>query len=220
MDATLTSLSAEAGRFGVLLLGGCSGTGKSTLAAQLGRRFGVSWCQVDDVRLALQQVTAPETHPALHYFVRVPGEALPAIWRRDPAELCAGLIGVGEVVCQALEVIVSHHLATASPIILEGDGIMPAFVARWLAEGQRMRLPIRGVLLDEADQGNLREAMLMRSRGMQGWNEADVQAQVEMYWRYARWLATEANRHGVAVIAARPFASQFDRIVEALDLPR
>ncbi len=39
----------------VLLIGGSSGTGKTNLAKQLGQRFGISWLEVDDLRLALQR---------------------------------------------------------------------------------------------------------------------------------------------------------------------
>jgi 2-phosphoglycerate kinase len=46
----------------VLLIGGSSGVGKSSIARQLGRRFGTPWMQVDDLRLALQRsrVILPE----------------------------------------------------------------------------------------------------------------------------------------------------------------
>jgi 2-phosphoglycerate kinase len=50
----------------VLLLGGASGVGKTVLAHKLARHYGVSLLLVDDVRLAIQQVTTPEQHPALH----------------------------------------------------------------------------------------------------------------------------------------------------------
>ena len=45
----------------VLLIGGPSGGGKSTVAEQIGLRLGISWLQVDDLRLALQwsRVTLP-----------------------------------------------------------------------------------------------------------------------------------------------------------------
>ncbi len=39
----------------VLLLGGPSGTGKTTIAAQVARRLGTSWLMVDDLRLALMR---------------------------------------------------------------------------------------------------------------------------------------------------------------------
>jgi predicted kinase len=39
----------------VLLIGGSSGVGKSSIARHLGIRFGTPWMQIDDLRLALQR---------------------------------------------------------------------------------------------------------------------------------------------------------------------
>ena len=51
----------------VLLIGGASGTGKSTLAYQLGEYYGVNVMEVDDIHLAVEKVTAREDYPAIHY---------------------------------------------------------------------------------------------------------------------------------------------------------
>ena len=42
----------------VLLIGGISGAGKTTVARQLGLHLGLPWLQVDDLRLALQRSRA------------------------------------------------------------------------------------------------------------------------------------------------------------------
>ena len=70
----------------VLLIGGHSGAGKSTLAADVARRSGAAWMEVDDVRLALHGVTTEEQLPAVHYFTSEPGVERAGIWERDPGE--------------------------------------------------------------------------------------------------------------------------------------
>jgi 2-phosphoglycerate kinase len=50
----------------VLLIGGSSGVGKTLVARELARHFGVSLILADDVRLALQEVTTPAQKPELH----------------------------------------------------------------------------------------------------------------------------------------------------------
>ena len=52
----------------VLLIGGSSGTGKSSFAYNLARFYGVSVLEVDDVGQALKAMTTGETLPMLHYF--------------------------------------------------------------------------------------------------------------------------------------------------------
>ncbi len=109
----------------VLLIGGASGAGKTVLAHNLARHYGVSLLLVDDARLALQQITTPEQQPALHYFL-----TRPDVWRQPEDELLAGFVGVADALAPALGVIVAHHLvvAGAGPLIVEGDGIAPSLV--------------------------------------------------------------------------------------------
>ncbi len=52
----------------VLLIGGSSAIGKTTIARSLGHRLGVSVIPADDIRLAIQQMISPAQQPALHYF--------------------------------------------------------------------------------------------------------------------------------------------------------
>lgn len=58
----------------VLLLGGPSGSAKSVAAERIGRRQGVSWMQVDDLRLALQYggSSPPCAEDPLGFFERTP----------------------------------------------------------------------------------------------------------------------------------------------------
>ena len=64
----------------VFLIGGSSGVGKTSVANQLGLRFGASWLHVDDVRLAFQRsrVTLPERTEALYFFEETPDYLDPA----------------------------------------------------------------------------------------------------------------------------------------------
>ncbi len=67
------SLSAQEYDWKVLLIGGISGVGKSTVAKRLGLRLELPWLQVDDLRLALQwsRVTLPQR---THDFYEVEGK--------------------------------------------------------------------------------------------------------------------------------------------------
>ena len=106
----------------VLLIGGPSATGKSTLARKLGLGLGLPWMAVDDVRLALQRslVTLPEQTPDLYYFLRTPDG-----WQRSVPELVEALMAMTQVLTPALEVVVEHQVDTDAPLIVEGDGIGP-----------------------------------------------------------------------------------------------
>ena len=116
----------------VLLLGGHSGTGKSTVAERLARRHGMAWLMADDLRLALQRSRAvlpsPEATAALRFH------ATPGWWRHSPEHsserLRDALIADGEALSPALEVVIENHVDQHLPVVLEGDAILPALLTR------------------------------------------------------------------------------------------
>ena len=56
----------------VFLIGGASGVGKTTLGSALAARLGIKSLSIDDLLIAAQGVTTPETHPGLHVMRKVP----------------------------------------------------------------------------------------------------------------------------------------------------
>ena len=198
-------------RWTVLLIGGSGGTGKTTLAAAIGRRFEVPWGQVDDFRLALQRITTEAERPELHFFVG--GDA---VWELPPETLRDRLIEVGRVVSRALEIVVSHRLATSQPLVLEGDGILPSLAARRAFVGRQAHGEVRSVFLCEDDEKIILTRMRGRGRGFQERAREVQQAQARLNLLYGRWLREEARRRGLPVMAARPNETLSKRVVAAI----
>lgn len=197
----------------VLLIGGSSGTGKTTVSAEIGRRFDASWLQVDDLRLALQhtRVRLPRESDALSFFTDTPG-----VWELPPERLRDGLIAVGEAMAPAIEIVVENHVATDAPVVIEGDGILPSLLARpalrhRLADGR-----VRAVLLAEPDEEVILANMLARGRGIAGQSDPALRTQAQANRLFGRWLADEAARFGLPVLESRPWTELADRIDGAL----
>lgn len=141
----------------VLLVGGASGSGKSTASEVIGRRVGAAWLQVDDLRLTLQygDLLTPEQHPDLFYFLHLDDvRQVPAETLRDHLITIAGLME------SAISTVIGHHVATNKPIVLEGDGITPALAAKEQGDS------VRAVFLVEPDEEALYRNMLARGRGL------------------------------------------------------
>src|SRR5947207_2025488 len=91
-------------RWYVLLIGGSSGVGKTTVASQVARRLNAGWLMVDDLRLAL-----------VRSGVRVPpADAVGAF------DAPGGLIAVGELLAPAIEVVIENHVDERIPVVIEG----------------------------------------------------------------------------------------------------
>ncbi|HEX3270275.1 MAG TPA: hypothetical protein VHR15_06475 [Ktedonobacterales bacterium] len=201
----------------VLLLGGASGVGKTVLADKLARHYGVSLLLVDDVRLALQQVTTPEQQPALHYFLSTPD-----VWRQPEDELVAGFVGVTTALAPALGKIMSHHLTDGEPLIIEGDGIAPSLVGErspvlpHIPDAVLMR-DVRALFMDEPDESVIFANMRARGRGFERMLPEEQRANAHSAWRYGGWLREEAEKHHALVIPARPWETLFERALTLLE---
>jgi 2-phosphoglycerate kinase len=196
----------------VLLIGGASGVGKSVVANQLGLRLGASWLHVDDLRLAFQRsrVMLPERTEALYFF-----EEKPEIWTMPPELLRDGLIGVGQVLSPALEVIIENHVDTVAPVVIEGDAILPSLLSRPTVRDRVSDGHVQAVFLVETEEEVVFANIVARDRGMGGRREAELRTEARAKWLYGQWLADEAHRYGLPVLEPRPWSTLVERILAA-----
>jgi 2-phosphoglycerate kinase len=179
----------------VLLLGGASGVGKSTVAARLARHFAVGLAQADGYRLLLERMTSAAQWPALHAAVDVPDDA-------TAEALCARSVAAAGVVEHGLEVVVAFHAATGAATVLEGDVVTPALAARRLFAGVPVARRVRAVFLHDPEPARLYERMRGRGRGFQLLSPAAGAREVRRALLYGDWVRREAERRGLAVVDA------------------
>ncbi|MFF0274867.1 hypothetical protein [Streptomyces sp. NPDC004330] len=177
----------------VLVVGGASGMGKTGVARALARRYDVPVVEVDDIVEALLAVTRPEHLPEVHFWRTHPEAA-----RWAPEAVAERQIAVAEALAPAVEAVVANHVGTDTPVVLEGDYLLPPAVT----PGG----PVRGLFLHEDDEAQVTANYLHREP------EAGPQrhrARVSVL--YGRWLAARAHAAGVPVLAPRPWTDLADR---------
>ncbi|HEY7176827.1 MAG TPA: AAA family ATPase, partial [Micromonosporaceae bacterium] len=189
----------------VLLVGGASGAGKSSVAYPLARRHGVPVLEIDDIVCALEAMTTPEQQPELFYWQTHP-EALHA----PPEEIMRRGLALTAALEPALAAVVGNHLETDMPVVIEGDFLRPSFTILDAYAGQpAARVRALFVLEPDADQIVANYAAREADAG-----EQHGRAAVSVAW--SRWLASEADRCGVPTVHARPWHDVVDRAAAAL----
>ena len=181
----------------ILLLGGASGIGKSTVAMHLGQRLGVPWLQVDDFRLALER-----------NGIAIPDSALVPTFDGP-----GSLIEVGKFLSPAIEIICENHIVQNNPAILEGDAIIPTLFDRPQIRNLAAGGWLRAIFLDESEEQAIHANMQTRNRG-----HADV-AHAHKNWRYGAWLCRAATERGVPTVPTRPWQTLGDRILASAQAP-
>lgn len=190
----------------VLILGGPSGVGKTSVSYRLAQRFGVGITEIDDFQVLLERMTTPEQQPAVHF------------WRTHPAphtltaeEIFEQGLSIGHAMAPGLEAVIANHLESQAPIVLEGDFVHPALAAQASFAGQPNDGRVRAVFLYEPDEQQILANLLLREP------ESGPQARrARVSWLYGQWLVREAERHGLPALPARPWDTILDRAIAAV----
>jgi 2-phosphoglycerate kinase len=190
----------------VLLIGGASGTGKTSVAFRLAHHFAVGITAIDDFQVILERMTTPEQQPALHFWRTHP----------DPGTLTAEEIvrqglEVARAMTPALETVIADHLDAKVPIVLEGDFIAPMLAAQPSFDGQPNAGRVRAVFLYEPDETQILRNLSHREP------EAGIQAKrARVSWLQGQPLQRECERLGIPALPARPWRTLFTRVLEAV----
>jgi 2-phosphoglycerate kinase len=190
----------------ILLIGGASGTGKTTAAYQIAHRLGVGITQVDDFQVVLERMTTPAQQPALHFWRTHP----------DPGSLSAEEIheqglDIRRVMRPALEAVVANHLAEHRPVVLEGDFIHPALAAQRSFGDEPAAGRVRGVFLYEPEVEQIVRNYLAREPET---GRQETRARVSAL--YAAWGLDQCEGHGLPALEVRPWDTLAERILAAI----
>jgi 2-phosphoglycerate kinase len=194
----------------VLLIGGGGAVGKTSVARQIAARYGASAMSADDIRLVLQRVIPADLDARLHYFVSADVRGL------DVDEAVRHLQEIGDLVSDALQIVIRHHVGTGQRIVLEGDAITPELAVRDEYAGLPADERVRAVFVEEPDVHWLEQVLSHRARGADTPTAHRLWA--EIHHAHGRRLAEAARLLGLAVVAARPQRTLAARIARAAQL--
>jgi 2-phosphoglycerate kinase len=193
-------------RWQVLLIGGASGVGKTQISYRLARHFGGGITEIDDFQVILERLTTPEQQPVLHFFRADPE----AFFRLDEEGKLAHAIRYAEVMAEPLEYVIANHLDGGSPIVLEGDFLLPSLAVREAYDGVPAAGRVRALVVYEED-----EEQIGRNYAAREGEPQPLRARAS--WRHSEWLRREAERIGIPTLAARPWQTGFERALTLLE---
>ena len=181
----------------VLLIGGASGVGKTSIARQLSLYYQVNALQVDDIGQALKASTTGAVLPALHYW------STGVDWKDIGVSANVDwLINVSKEMIPALTAIINNHLEDEFPIIIEGDFIHPEFAVSFANE------KVRSLFVLEMDRDQIIQNYLAREGGSLQEYRADISVE------YGMWILNTCKQLGIELIEARPWDTALARAVK------
>ena len=113
----------------VVLLGGGTGTGKSTIATEVAHRLGITRVtSTDFIRQTMRAFFSPEFMPSVHFSSFEAGQALPAAEREAGDPLLLGFIDQTRQVLVGVKASIERALEEGWSAVLEGVHLVPGMV--------------------------------------------------------------------------------------------
>ena len=193
----------------VLLIGGASGSGKTSISYRLAHHFGVGITEADDIHLAIMRMTTPAQQPILHLWNTDPTV------RQWPAErILTHFIDLCQQLAPAYEAVIANHLESEIPLVLEGDYLLPTLAAQSTFGGLPNDGRVRGLFVHEEDEEQFVQNYLQResTRGRQ-------ERRARVSWLHSQWLVQQVAEVGGIVLPARPWATSLARAIASLEQP-
>jgi 2-phosphoglycerate kinase len=182
----------------VLVIGGPSGAGKTSVSYPLARRYGVAICEIDDLFLTARAMTTPEQQPDLHYW-----EMHPEAAELSPEEIIEHFVKLCRALAPAVSVVIANHLETNMPVVLDGDYALPEFFADVSEQ-------VRAVFIYEPDEDVILSNLKRREPN---WTDCEKRAQVGRL--FGQWLKDECEQLRLPAVPARPWDTVIDRVADA-----
>ncbi|MGI8809063.1 MAG: 2-phosphoglycerate kinase [Acidimicrobiales bacterium] len=196
----------------VVLVGGATGVGKSTIATMLANRLGITRViPTDAIREVMRAMFSKEIMPTIHTSsfdaARLVRHPLPR--SADPV-----LIGFGEqasAVAVGVEALISRAADEGTDLILEGAHLVPGFIHRAQFEGRAVVVPLV-VTVDDEDLH--RSHFMIRAhevRNRPSERYLDYFDNIRKQQKYVKSLALE---HGVPIVPSNNLDVTLTRVID------
>jgi 2-phosphoglycerate kinase len=192
----------HSGRPLILLIGGTTGCGKSTIATEVAHRLGVVRTQSTDMLREVMRMMIPERLlPILHVSAFDAWKSLPAqpSQQEDMESLIAdGYRSQMELLSVPCEAVIQRALRERVSLILEGVHVHPSLLARIDRRGDAIIVP---VLLATLKQKRLRERLRGRGEETPERGGKRYLSNFDRIWTLQSFLLSEADLNEVPIIA-------------------
>lgn len=192
----------QSGRPLILLLGGVTGSGKSTIATELNFRLDVARTQSTDmIREIIRSYITLEVAPTLQYSSFEAWRGLPAVdskgRRATDNPVVTGFLSQLSVVKPAVDAAIARAVQEQEHLILEGVHVVPSELELESASQSGIVLP---VMIATTDKKVLRSRLKRRGRDKNRRGAKRYVDHVDEIWELQSHLLSAADAAGVSII--------------------
>lgn len=196
----------------VILLGGATGVGKSTIATMLASRLGITRViPTDAVREVMRSMFTAELFPTLHTSsfdaARLVRNPLP----RSADPVVIGFREQTSAVSVGIDALIQRAIDEGTDLILEGAHLVPGFLDYDRFKGKAVVVPLV-VTVDEADVH--RSHFLLRAREARNRPSERYLELFDNIRKMQRYVKSLALQHGVAIVPSYNLDATLSQIID------
>ena len=193
----------------IVLIGGSTGTGKSTVAAEVAHRLGITRvASTDFIRQTMRAFFSREFMPTIHYSSFEAGEAVDEDVTGDPT--VAGFVDQCRHVCVGVEAAIHRSLTEGWSMVMEGVHLVPGLLPPEV-EGAL----IVQVVVEIADPDVHRMHFHVRDASTGGIRAMDKYLEkLEDIRRIQTYVVARARREDVPVVENANVDRTIDQVIE------
>ena len=193
----------------IVLIGGSTGTGKSTVAAEVAHRLGITRvASTDFIRQTMRAFFSREFMPTIHYSSFEAGQAVDEDVTGDPTVV--GFVDQCRHVCVGVEAALHRSLTEGWSMVMEGVHLVPGLLPSEL-EGAL----IVQVVVEIADADVHRMHFHVRDASTGGIRSMDKYLEkLEDIRRIQTYVVARARREGVPVVENANVDRTIDQVIE------
>ena len=186
----------------IVLIGGTTGSGKSTISSELAYRLDISRHQSTDMmREIIRSYLSPQMVPTLGYSSFEAWRGLPgSADENEPAtgnRVISGFLSQFGAMKLALEATIGRAIEEHHHLILEGVHVVPTELNLDVKQGEAVVIPI---MLASLDKELLKKQLKRRGREKDARQASHYLKNLDEIWELQSWLLNEAERAGIHII--------------------
>ncbi len=185
----------------LLLIGGATGSGKSTIATEIAHSLSIIRTQSSDMlREVMRIMIPPKLMPGLHTSSFNAWSTLPTIQEKkipEDKELIDGFTMQAEYLSVCAEAVFSRALKERVSLILEGIHIQPSFLDKMPVDPDSV---VVMVMLAVLKQGQLKKQIRGRGEKIPGRRAKRYLKSFNEIWSIQSYLLGEADRYEVPIV--------------------
>jgi 2-phosphoglycerate kinase len=181
----------------IILLGGTTGVGKTSLGLEVAQRLGISRVlSTDSIRHVMRIMLSPELMPALHASSFDAHREMPAFADEEDA-VVEGFLAQTTTVSVGVRAIIDRAIEENTSLVLDGVSLVPGLID---VERYRARAHVYFLLVARLDEEAFRGHFIARSERQKRRDAARYVARLDEIMRIQEFLLEVAERHDVPIV--------------------